>query len=256
MLVLAVGSAGVCVLTVIAILVVAQGEGGVHSISSDVYDYLCAFDAKSPQGNLNDVVTADTSGEKEMWAPTPLVTAAAQGHLEVVEALVKSGASDLSNALFFASQNGHADVVTALLKLGADPNHSTDAINAMFGEAMPGLSAAPAIRLASSSFDGAVRLWNITDGTPVQETTESNTADQSADVSGGVQLSEEARKRHPTRREQLQKGLTNVLEIQITLAQAMVNQASVLSSLGDKVRALGVYNEAISLLRHISKFGE
>ncbi|CAD7703549.1 unnamed protein product [Ostreobium quekettii] len=60
---------------------------------------------------------------------TPLFVAAQNGHIEVVRLLLASGAevdrprpSDGVTPLFISAQNGHADVVAALLDADADPN--------------------------------------------------------------------------------------------------------------------------------------
>ncbi len=68
---------------------------------------------------------ADSRGE------TPLLTAADEGHVEVMSALIEAGANPNSRSwirgtpLFVAAQEGHMDAVKMLLRAKADPllNH-------------------------------------------------------------------------------------------------------------------------------------
>ena len=64
--------------------------------------------------------------------PTPLLIAADEGHLEVVQFLVECGANkdqgrtnDGATPLFMAAQNGHLEVVRFLVESGANkrPRH-------------------------------------------------------------------------------------------------------------------------------------
>ncbi|MBQ9419540.1 MAG: ankyrin repeat domain-containing protein [Synergistaceae bacterium] len=51
---------------------------------------------------------------------TALVSAAEKGRIEIVKALIKSGAHLSWEALMYASANGHVEVVNFLIKAGAD----------------------------------------------------------------------------------------------------------------------------------------
>jgi cytohesin len=74
---------------------------------------------------------AEPSDARHDDGSTALILAAQNGHLAVVEALLKAGAdaaratTDGRTALHLAAQNGHTAVVEALLKAGADPNSAT-----------------------------------------------------------------------------------------------------------------------------------
>ena len=60
---------------------------------------------------------------------TPLIRAATQNHLEVVEALIAAGADVNNNkvgSLYFAARQSHCDIVSALLAAGANPNSKTN----------------------------------------------------------------------------------------------------------------------------------
>lgn len=76
------------------------------------------------KADVNYTGTMPTEGRDiDSW--TPLMSAAANGNLQVVTLLVKRGAlinhlnSDARNALWLATYSGHADVVKYLLKQGA-----------------------------------------------------------------------------------------------------------------------------------------
>lgn len=74
---------------------------------------------------------ADLSDAWSDEGQTALILAARNGHLEVVEALLKAGAdpdhatADGRTALIMAAEGGHATVVESLLRAGADPNLAT-----------------------------------------------------------------------------------------------------------------------------------
>jgi len=74
---------------------------------------------------------ADLSDAWSDDGQTALILAARNGHLVVVEALLRAGAdpnhamSDGRTALILAAEHGHLPVVEALLRAGADPNVET-----------------------------------------------------------------------------------------------------------------------------------
>jgi ankyrin repeat protein len=68
---------------------------------------------------------------KEKRGQTALMWAAAEGHVDVVELLLKAGADFRTplpdsgfTAVFFAAREGHIEVLRALLKAGADVNEA------------------------------------------------------------------------------------------------------------------------------------
>ena len=113
----------------------------------------------------------DVDGKDERRGQTALMWAAAEGHADIVEALIEAGADFQRplpsgfTPLLFAVREGHIDVVRVLLKAGADVNETVP-VDGRAGAATAGGCRRPARRRCSSRSRTRTSSWRRRCSTP------------------------------------------------------------------------------------------